>query len=143
MSTEEASLGRAEKAFREAFYRLKRGKPKNVKMGSPVTQNNVAREAGRDPSALKKARFPLLVEQIQAYVDSQGSSSPATSTHLAAARRNNRKLAAEKQELKVQRDDMISKILSLQIELLSLYKEVETLRGKHHGSVVQMQGLKR
>ncbi|MCI0150204.1 hypothetical protein KNO81_30455 [Paraburkholderia sediminicola] len=59
----------AEMRFRHAFERIKNGEPKVLESGTVVTQNNVAREAGCDPSALKKSRFPALIREIQAYVD--------------------------------------------------------------------------
>jgi len=58
----------AELKFRQAFERLKKNKPKVLPAGTPVTQNNVAKEAERDPSALKKDRYPMLVLEIQAYI---------------------------------------------------------------------------
>lgn len=54
--------------FREAFERLKQGNTMILPASSVVTQNNVAREANRDPSALRKHRYPLLVAEIQAYI---------------------------------------------------------------------------
>lgn len=54
--------------FTEAFERLKANKPIVLPIDTPVSQNNVAREAGRDPSALKKDRYPILIEEIQAFV---------------------------------------------------------------------------
>lgn len=61
----------AEQSFRESFERLKKNKPDILPKGAFVTQNNVAREAGRDPSALKKDRYPLLILEIQAYTSTQ------------------------------------------------------------------------
>src|SRR5579875_1579760 len=58
----------AEQNFREAFERLKSNKPKLCPVGTLVSQNNVAKEAGVDPSALKKNRLPTLIAEIQAYV---------------------------------------------------------------------------
>jgi len=57
----------AEQEFREAFERLKANLPEKLEKGVKVTQNNVAREAGRDPSSLKKERYPTLIYEIQAY----------------------------------------------------------------------------
>jgi len=56
----------AEANFRRAFERLKAGAPKVLPLGTPVSQNNVAKEAGCDSSALRKSRFPCLVAEIQA-----------------------------------------------------------------------------
>ncbi len=46
--------GSAEDRFRAAFERLKSDTPIHIARGSALTQNNIAREAGLDPSALKK-----------------------------------------------------------------------------------------
>ena len=59
----------AEQNFRSAFERLKLGVPKILPKGTRVSQNNVAKEAGKDTSALRKTRYPLLVMDIQEYVD--------------------------------------------------------------------------
>ncbi len=59
----------AEESFRRAFERLKLGLSEVLPPGTLVSQNNVAKEAGRDPSALKKARFPSLIAEIQHYID--------------------------------------------------------------------------
>ena len=39
--------------YRDAFERLKLNRPQLLPKGTPVTQNNVAKEAGSDPSALR------------------------------------------------------------------------------------------
>ena len=62
-------MSSAEIKYREAFERLKKGKPDRLKKGTKVSQNNVAKEAGSDPSALKKQRFPELVREIQTWVN--------------------------------------------------------------------------
>lgn len=58
-------MGKAELDFSASFERLKYGNTLILPPGSPVSQNNVAREAGRDPSALRKSRYPKLVADIQ------------------------------------------------------------------------------
>ena len=59
----------AEAKFRAAFERLKSSMPRVLDAGAAVSQNNVAKEAGVDPSALRKSRYPSLVSEIQAYVE--------------------------------------------------------------------------
>ena len=54
--------------YNAAFERLKHNRPERLPKGALVSQNNVAKEAGSDPSALKKSRFPLLIAEIQKYV---------------------------------------------------------------------------
>lgn len=63
----------AEDMFREAFERLKSNRPLILPRGTPLSQNNVAKEAGRDPSALKKSRYPLLVLEIQEFIELKDS----------------------------------------------------------------------
>jgi hypothetical protein len=58
----------AEDQFREAFVRLRNGQPRVLPLGTAVTQSNVSREAGCDPSALRKTRYPELISEIQKYV---------------------------------------------------------------------------
>ncbi len=63
----------AETLFREAFERLKSNQPEVLHTNTPVSQNSVAKEARRDPSALKKSRFPSLILEIQEYVATESS----------------------------------------------------------------------
>ncbi|MBL4881414.1 MAG: hypothetical protein JKX82_08830 [Oleispira sp.] len=68
-------MSKAENLFRGAFDRLKSNNPINVPKGTAVSQNNVAKEAGKHPTALKKDRFPLLVLEIQDYLKQLGDGS--------------------------------------------------------------------
>jgi hypothetical protein len=58
----------AEVRFRDAFERLKSNRTQILPSGTVVTPNNVAKEAGRDPTALRKTRYPALVREIQTWV---------------------------------------------------------------------------
>ena len=62
---------KAETLFKEAFERLKTNTPVNVARGTKISQNNIAKEAGKHPTALKKERFPLLVLEIQDFLKQQ------------------------------------------------------------------------
>ena len=64
-------MSNAETVLREAFERLKTNNPINVPKNTRVSQNNVAKEAGKHPTALKKDRFPMLVLEIQDYLKQQ------------------------------------------------------------------------
>lgn len=64
-------MSKAETLFKEAFERLKTNTPINLPNGTKISQNNVAKEAGKHPTALKKDRFPLLVMEIQDYIKQQ------------------------------------------------------------------------
>lgn len=142
MSNEKRVVGRSEREFELAFVRLKSGKPKNIAKGSAVTQNNVAREAGKDPSALKKTRFPELIEEIQKYTASSVAVMPSTSALLDAARRRNRELVAENEELRGRFSELMSKVLSLQVELLGQWRELEAFRAAAASNVVSINKAK-
>ena len=86
----------AEARYRQALERLKAGSPTVLPQGTPVTQNNVAREANCDPSALKKARFPALIREIQAYAQSV----------LLSANRRILELSSEVQSLTLRLDEL-------------------------------------
>lgn len=141
--TSQPQVGAAESAFRAAFLRLKLGKPQVMPKGTPVTQNNVAREAGRDPSALKKDRYPGLIREIKAWVE-QGSvplkSSPSPQQAAKAARRRSSKLEERIEELKRDRDLAQSLLVSAQRELLELWREVHSLRARVDENVSGISG---
>lgn len=97
----------AEERFREAFERLKAGEPKVLPFGTCVSQNNVAREAGCDQSALRKSRFPALIAEIQRYVDSCEQRPPSTRQEVLAQRTKNRKARETIRDLRTQHDKSV------------------------------------
>ncbi len=94
-------------------------------MGAAVTQNNVAREAGRDPSALKKDRYPLLILEVQAYITSkseQKRSSKRTTDNR--ARTDKQKIADYRKQI-----DRLSSIVAAQNSTIEeLLDEIERLK---------------
>ena len=77
---------KALREFSEAFERLKRNEPKRLLRGTPVSQNNVSREAGKDAAALRKSLYPDLVGAIQDWVRGNAPTREPI-TPLATARR--------------------------------------------------------
>ena len=65
-------MSKAEILFREAFERLKANAPINVSQKTKISQNNVAKDSGKHPTALKKERYPSLVLEIQDHLKQQG-----------------------------------------------------------------------
>ncbi len=133
-SIEEKILGKgtAESDFREAFERLKNGRPTVLPFGSKVTQNNVAKEAGRDASALKKARYPNLILEIQQWVSSTGA-------ERSIERGAKQKKSGSKEEklnnlivaLKRDRDIAQSLLLEAHAKILELTQELSLLRDEN------------
>ena len=104
-STEPSQAPSAEQRFRDAFERLKLGVPQELPKATPVSQNNVAKEAGCDPSALRKVRFPLLVLEIQEWIETHKPERPASERQkILKQRRKNRDTKETIADLKKQRD---------------------------------------
>jgi|SRR5579863_3574005 len=125
-------MGRAEKRFREAFDRLKCGRPIHLPKGTRVTQNNVAKEAGVDPSALRPKRYPRLVAEIQEWIEANRDNSSAKSPRqIALARRSrNRDLKEQNAALRAQRDDALSRLVDAEATILEVVAENQRLRAQ-------------
>ena len=121
----------AETNFREAFERLRAGVPKVLPAGTLVSQNNVAKEAGCDPSALRKARFPGLVEEIQAYLATHGQERPTSERQrLLKARQVSRGKSETIASLKQQRDYAVSRLVEADELIGTLTRRVRDLEAK-------------
>lgn len=135
------STGGAERRFREAFERLKQGRPKVLPAGTKVSQNNVAREAGTLPSALRSSRFPELVAEIRVWVGSHADDEPRLSSRqrILSQRKRNRDLRERISELETQRDDALSKLVMAEARILELTMETERLRLVNPSNVVPIR----
>lgn len=120
----------AEMRFRQAFIRLKKNCPTLLPKDCPVTQNNVAREAGCDPSALKKARFPQLIREIQGYVELHKIEERPQVKKIALQRAVKRSLEERLADAIQQRDQAQSVLISAEIRILELSREVVGLRAR-------------
>lgn len=123
-------MGKAERRFREALDRLKVGCPQLLVKGTKVSQNNVAREAGVDPSALKRSRFPALVAEIQQWVEAHGGDDAHKSPRqrVLAARAANRDVRKRFEEFKRRHDLAVARVLLLEERLVELTIENERLK---------------
>lgn len=123
------TIGRAELAFRAAFDRLKRGEPERLAKGAGVSQNNVAKEAGCDPSALKKSRYPSLIAEIQSWVEASTVNAPPSPRQKQLAQRSRVRSLREKYEaLKAQRDHALSLVVEADAKLVDLMIENARLK---------------
>ncbi|MFD4837284.1 hypothetical protein ACFWP0_07220 [Achromobacter sp. NPDC058515] len=125
----------AEAKFRAAFDRLKNSVPQVLSAGTPVSQNNVAKEAGVDPSALRKSRFSSLISEIQAYVEIQKRESVEKAKSKAVRAQRRLDLKSKLEQVTKQRDDAQSQLVQLQFMVIDLSQrnaklesEVESLR---------------
>lgn len=128
---EEVMLSRAELAFREAFERLKAGTSDRIPRGSKVTQNNIAKEAGVDPSALKKSRYPSLILEIQNWIGRHPQTARTSSNNgILLRRKKNRTLKDMIEALKTERDHAVSLLLEADALILELTQENQDLKNK-------------
>lgn len=119
----------AEQRFRDAFERLTLGIPKVLPKGTPVSQNNVAKEAGCDPSALRKARFPLLVIAIQEWIDAHKSERPPSERQrLLKQRQRKRDVRETMADLKQQRDRVVALLADADLHIVALSEKVADLQ---------------
>lgn len=110
----------AEQRFKAAFIRLKENRPLVLSRGSSVSQNNVAKEAGADPSALRKSRYPALIREIQAYLELLG-------TQQAKAKQRSERHQEKRQSLKEQVDTLTKQRDQAQSELVSAHRTILNL----------------
>ncbi|WP_408407474.1 hypothetical protein [Paraburkholderia sediminicola] len=119
----------AEQRFRSAFERLKTGKPQVLAHGTSVSQNNVAKEARTDPTALRKARYPALIREIQAWVEINGQQREVK-VERQARRRAREDSVAKVKRLTVERDNAQSQLASAHRKVLELLLTNATLQAK-------------
>ena len=130
MSSNEAKLS-ANQRFAAAFERLKLGTSTLLPRGTLVSQNNVAKEAGCDPSALKKNRFPSLIAEIQHYVETHKADVPDSKRQLMLKkRRRNRDTKEMIYDLKRQRDISAGLIADANLLIVDMSEEISDLRRK-------------
>ncbi len=117
-----------ESIFRDAFERLKAGRPVRVPADSRVSQGMVAREAGRDPSSFKKARYPQLIQDIQEWIlaSAQTSSEFRTSAPEPKQKRASSEEAMER--LRNERDHALSLLVQADALILDLTQQLESFR---------------
>jgi septal ring factor EnvC (AmiA/AmiB activator) len=133
MPSKPVSSGRvsAEAAYRAAYERLRLGKPERLPEGTLVSQNNVAKEAGCDPSALKKSRFPSLIADIQRYVSEHSRELPPTRRQTQQAqRKRNRNFRNRIDEILQQRDQVASMLNEANATILELGDRIAELEAK-------------
>ena len=122
-------MSKAELQFYEAFIRLKNNKPNILPKGTKVSQNNVAKEAGVDPSALRKSRYPNLISEIQEWMD-QNPQNANVSKKKNEKSRSIDKISTLNNRIEVltqERDDAVSELLEAQLTILEISQRLVKL----------------
>jgi uncharacterized membrane protein len=110
---------------------LKLGVPQVLARGTPVSQNNVAKEAGCDPSALRKTRFPLLVLEIQEWIEAnKGHESPSDRQRLLKKRSKNRDLRETIADMKRQRDRAVGMLADADLSIVELTERLADVQAE-------------
>lgn len=121
----------AEQRFRNAFDRLKLGVPKVLPKGTPVSQNNVAKEAKRVTTALRKTRFPLLVLEIQEWIEAhKGEESSSERQRLLNKKRRNRNLREINADLTMQRDRAVGLLADADLRIVELTEKLADVQAE-------------
>lgn len=122
----------AEQRFRDAFDRLKLGVPKVLPKGTPVSQNNVAKEAERDTSALRITRFPLLIMEIKEWVEANKGkeSSLSDRQRLHDKRSKNRNLRETIADLTKQRDSAVGLLADADLRMVELTEKLADVQAE-------------
>jgi len=128
LDEEEEDQLSAEQRFRKAFNRLKDDKPKVLAKGTPVSQNNVAKEAGKDPSALRRSRFPSLIREIQTYIELYKNDRPSQRQKMLEQRRQRQEHRDRLKVVEAERDDAQSKLASANRRIIELHEELQMVR---------------
>lgn len=118
----------AECRFRAALARIIDGSALNVERNAQITQNNVAREAGVDPSALRASRYPALVKEIRdlACIARANVGRMGHKPHLPRSEER-RDEKQRYQDMKRQRDHAAALLASADSEVLRLMLRVRDL----------------
>ena len=118
----------AEANFREAFERLKAATPKVLPRDPLVSQNNVSKEAGCDPSALRKSRFPGLIAEIQAFLATHTEERPPSERQrLLKQRQRSRNARETNTDLEAQRDKSASLLVEANARIGVLTRRIRDL----------------
>lgn len=133
LKSKDRSEENAERRFRNAFEKLRNEQSRRSGMGTMFTQADVAREAGCDPSALKKARYPILVAEIQQYLLSQQKRVTNQTPRPSARSTNTPELLAKVKLLQLQRDQALSLLVEADTKILELSTELQKFRAAAKG----------
>lgn len=135
MLSSERETKRAVELFEEAFDRLRQGRPVNLPAGTPVSLSNVAKEAGKSPSALRVERYPVLLERIKGYMASVREKKVVSKSSSDKSR--NRTLKQRLVDCQRQRDHLLSICHSQQALIEDLKDEVNRIS---EGKEVKFKG---
>lgn len=90
-----------------------------------MSQNEVAREAGRDPSAFKKSRYPIAVMKVQNYIQQQNEKKEAKKNSTDNRKRTDKEKIADQRN---QIDKLSSIVAAQNLTIQNLLTEIAQLK---------------
>ena len=127
-------MNETEQQYREAWERLKAGKPKYVDKKMPINElNTVALEAGKKKGSLRKAIFPILCEEILK------SEIKEDILQTCIRKKNTYKEIIEVKD-KLWKDSL-GRELMLKKRLVELEMEIKKIKQKYPGIVFELEDL--
>ncbi|WP_394002557.1 hypothetical protein ACF3M1_16690 [Luteimonas sp. WGS1318] len=118
--------------FKAAFIRLRESRPERIDKSAKITQANIAREAGCDPSALRKSRFPDLILEIQEFAGAL--TPPKDRVSPDTGRKKSRDLRTRLAAVRLQRDELARRLVEADARILELGFELRQLRGEEEAT---------
>lgn len=113
---------KAGEEYLAAFRRL-------VARGTRVSQNAVAKEAGRDPSAFKLSSYPEEIAIVKAYIKANYQATSSSITHrLKASREETKKAKNSNDSIVQQRDTALIMLSQAHVTILDLKNENTKLK---------------
>ena len=127
MSSNDSGSKGAADLFRAAFQRLVNGEARHLPPDAPVTLTNVAKEAGRSPSALRVDRYPDLMREIKDRMRLDEETEKLGRSGKTAGNSRNRTLKKRLDDCMRQRDRLLSICHSQQTLIEELQDDIRQL----------------
>ena len=103
-----------------------------------MSQNNVAKEAGLHSTALKKNRYPELIQMIKEYkAQMPAKKVPTKRDRLQAKSATVITLKQELERVQKERDDAQSKLTTLMLEMIYLRRSLARAEGQSETEVLR------
>ena len=127
-------MTKTEQQYREAWERLKAGKPQLVNKNVPINQvDSVALEAGKKKGSLRKSKYPKLCEEIMEY--------EVNETEIQQCARLKEQYRVERDENHTLWTGSLARELMMKKRLEELEMEIIRIKNKYPRIVFELEDL--
>ena len=127
-------MTKTEIQYREAWERVKAGKPQIVDKHMPINElNTIALEAGKKEGSLRRVNHEKLCDEITEY--------EVDETELQQCIRLKKQYSVEKDENEVLWQNALARELIMMKRLLDLEMEIKRLKQKYPGIIFELEDL--